>query len=447
MHLKKLQNQSFFLLALIFYTLLFGVGTAHAQEFTSSSFKVLDPVVTSGGGYSFSTSFRLDSSIGQIGIGTSSSSLFNLNADFLYFPYVTTPVISSTAGNGQVALSWTSASGVQGWTASGYNVGVGTVSGGPYTFSSSLGNVLSSTRTGVSNGTTYYFVIRVEDAYGNIIATSTQVSSTPVAPVTPPSGDGGRGGGGREPSSETAVIFSGKAYPKSTVTLLKDAQVAASTIAGTDASFKINLSGISAGNYIFSMYSEDYNGIRSSLVTFPVAVTSGVKTNVDGIFLAPTIAVDKSEVKRGDDIAIFGQSVPQSDIVISVHSDEEYFSKTVSDKDGIYLYNFDTSFLEIGSHTTKSKASIGNQLVSGYSSSVNFKVGTKNVLAPGPQKCPAKGDLNSDCKVNLVDFSIASFWYKRVLSEAFKVVDKAKLNGDGQINIVDFSIMAFYWTG
>jgi hypothetical protein len=446
MYPKKSQNQSFFLLALIFYTLLFGVGTTHAQEFTSPSFKVLDPVVTSGGGYSFSTSFRLDSSIGQIGIGTSSSSLFNLNADFLYFPYVTTPVISSTAGNGQVALSWTSASGVQGWTASGYNVGVGTVSGGPYTFSSSLGNVLSSTRTGLSNGTTYYFVIRVEDAYGNIIATSTQVSATPVAPVTPPS-RGSSGGSDREPSSETAVIFSGKAYPKSTVTLLKDAQVAASTIAGTDASFKINLSGISAGNYIFSMYSEDYNGIRSSLVTFPVAVTSGVKTNVDGIFLAPTIAVDKSEVKRGDDIAIFGQSIPKSDIVISVHSDEEYFSKTVSDKDGIYLYNFDTSFLEIGSHTTKSKASIGNQLVSGYSSSVNFKVGTKNVLAPAPQKCPARGDLNSDCKVNLVDFSIASFWYKRVLSEAFKVVDKAKLNGDGQINIVDFSIMAYYWTG
>jgi len=433
--------------------LLFGVGTTHAQEFTSPSFKVLDPVVTSGGGYSFSTSFRLDSSIGQIGIGTSSASLFNLNAGFLYFPYVTTPVISSTAGNGQVALSWTSASGVQGWTASGYNVGVGTVSGGPYTFSSSLGNVLSSTRTGLTNGTTYYFVIRVEDAYGNIIATSTQVSSTPVAPTgggSPGGSNGGGGGpssGGGGSSSETAVIFSGKAYPKSTVTLLKDAQVAASTIAGTDASFKINLSGISAGNYIFSMYSEDYNGTRSSLVTFPVAVTSGATTNVNGIFLAPTIAVDKSEVKRGDDIAIFGQSVPQSDIVISVHSDEEYFSKTVSDKDGIYLYNFDTSFLEIGSHTTKSKASIGNQLVSGYSGSVNFKVGTKNVLAPGPQKCPAKGDLNTDCKVNLVDFSIASFWYKRVLSEAFKVVDKAKLNGDGQINIVDFSIMAYYWTG
>lgn len=54
----------------------------------------------------------------------------------------------------------------------------------------------------------------------------------------------------------------------------------------------------------------------------------------------------------------------------------------------------------------------------------------------------AKSDINSDHKVNLVDFSIAAYWYKR--SSPPESVD---LNGDKIINLVDFSIMAFYWTG
>jgi hypothetical protein len=119
----------------------------------------------------------------------------------------------------------------------------------------------------------------------------------------------------------------------------------------------------------------------------------------------------------------------------------------VTDKNGIYLYNFDTSFLDLGLHSTKSKASIGNQLVSGYSNSVNFKVGTKNILATPPKKCPLKGDLNSDCKVNLVDFSIAAYWYKKPLSPAMKTMEKERLGGFGTIDLRDFSIMAYYWTG
>ena len=157
--------------------------------------------------------------------------------------------------------------------------------------------------------------------------------------------------------------------------------------------------------------------------------------------------MDKSEVKRGDNIAIFGQSAPQADIVVSVSSDEEFFGKIISDKDGIYLYNFDSSFVDYGSHYAKSKASIGNQAVSSFSSVISFKVGTKNVLAQLPTTVPAKGDLNGDGRVNLVDFSIAAYWYKRTLSAEFKPKEIERLNGDGKVDLVDFSIMAFYWTG
>jgi hypothetical protein len=254
-----------------------------------------------------------------------------------------------------------------------------------------------------------------------------------------PSGGGG-GGGGYYPSPNQ-VVFSGRAYPKSTVTLLKDAQIVATTIAGSDANFSISLSGISSGNYIFGIYSEDDKGIRSSLLTFPVSVTFGAVTNISGIFIAPTIAVDKTEVKKGDNIAIFGQSVPNSEITIIVNSEEEIFIKTPSDKNGVYLYNLDTSPLALEQHTARSKSALNGE-ISSFSKAVSFLVGTKNVLAQLPSKCPAKADLNGDCKVNLVDFSIAAYWYKRTAPPA-----SIDLNGDGKIDLVDFSIMAYYWTG
>lgn len=254
----------------------------------------------------------------------------------------------------------------------------------------------------------------------------------------PSGGGGGGGGGGVAPS--TRVIFSGKAYPKSTVTLLKDAQVAATTAAGSNADFQIDLSGLSTGNYIFSLYSEDNKGRRSSLLTFPLSVTRGATTNVSGIFIAPTIDVDKSEVKRGDYIAIFGLSASQVDVVISVTSEEEFFAKTISDKDGIYLHHFDTVVLDYGSHYTKSKASVGNQLVSSFSRVVNFKVGTKSVAKKEPEVL--KGDSNDDGQVNLVDFSITAYWYKRPSPPA-----NVDLNSDGKVDLVDFSILAYYWTG
>lgn len=258
------------------------------------------------------------------------------------------------------------------------------------------------------------------------------------------SASSGGGGGGPAPAPSipaTNVIFSGRAYPKSTITLLKDAQIAASTIAGADSTFQLGISNLAGGNYIFSVYSEDAKGVRSNLLTFPISVTSSATTSVGGIFIAPTIAVDKSEVRRGDDIAIFGQSAPNSEITISVNSEEEFFIKTPADKDGVYFQNFDTSVLEMGQHFTKSKASVNGE-ISSFGKALGFIVGTKNVEAVVIATEKSKGDLNSDKKINLIDFSIAAFWYGKVSPPT--AVD---FNADGKVNLIDFSIMAFYWTG
>ena len=182
-------------------------------------------------------------------------------------------------------------------------------------------NIATYSDTGLTASTAYFYKVRAFNTDG-YSAYSNEASSTTSAPSDGGSSGGGGGGGGGSGSSATAVIFQGKAYPGSDVTLLKDAQVVATTVAGADSNFQVTISGVSGGNYIFSVYSEDNKGVRSSLLTFPVSVTSGVTTKVSGIFIAPSIAIDKSEVRRGDNISIFGQSVPASEITVSINSEE-----------------------------------------------------------------------------------------------------------------------------
>lgn len=270
-------------------------------------------------------------------------------------------------------------------------------------------------------------------------------SPTPTPTPTPtpsptPSEPPGGGGYGSSSQPQTQVTFSGRAYPRSTVTLLKDAQITAQTVADSAANFRISVSGLSVGGYIFGVYSEDNQGRRSSLLTFPTRVTSGVAIEIGSIFIVPTIAVDKSQVKRGENVVIFGQSAPKANVTVSINSDEEFFGQVVADANGAYLYNFDTVKLAMGQHLTKSKASVG-EAVSPFGKAVNFIVGTRTILAQSPT-LPAKGDFNHDGRVNLVDFSIAAYWYKRVNPPA-----SVDLNGDDKVDLIDFSIMAFNWTG
>ena len=257
------------------------------------------------------------------------------------------------------------------------------------------------------------------------------------------SGGGGGGGGGITVYvPKTSVNFSGKAYPGSQIYLLKDGQIALSTPASPDANFNIELSGLSAGNYVFSIYAEDYKGVRSKTTSFQISVTSGASTQVSGIFIAPTINLNKKTIKQGDNLSIFGQAFPQSAVTIAINSDEEHFAKINANEQGAYLYNFDTSVLALGEHHTKAKSAIGNAL-SNYGEILKFTVNNTGKEQTNYQK----GDLSNDGKVNLIDFSILAYWYNRKISGDFKVKEKNNLNNSGNVDLVDFSILAYYWTG
>ncbi len=268
--------------------------------------------------------------------------------------------------------------------------------------------------------------------------------TTYVPPPPPPTGGGGGGGvGGYTPPSTTntaTVVFSGQAFPNSSISLLRDGVASGTTVAGPDAKFQISLGGLAVGNYSFSLVASDKDGLRSQTQSFAVGLTTGVTASITGIFFAPTLASDKTEVKQGDTISFFGQTTPSASVSLTVHSPTANFATTTSDDKGIYFYQFDTTPLIKGSHQANSKASL-KLSVSELSAALAFLVGDQSILAGKTPLC-GKGDLNCDGKVNIVDFSILAFWYHKVSFQK-----NADLNNDGKIDLVDFSIMAYYWTG
>ena len=480
--IRNLQSVGGFLIFLFSIFYFIDSNVAFATDFSSTNFKVRDPILQiGGGGQMSSTNFRLIGSVAQIAIGTSTTSNFKVLGGFLYFPFASSPVVSATAGNGQVSLSWSASQGVLGWTVSGYNVGKSTISGGPYTYTTSLGNVTSSTRTGLTNGTTYYFIVRAEDYFGNSVATSTEVSATPVAP-TPSCGDGtcngsetcstcaadcgqcgggggiissggGGGGGGAIITPSTKVILKGRAYPNAAITIFKDGSVVATPKVNVSANFTEELS-VVGGTYTFSLYAISSDNQRSLTSSFTTNVPAGLTTTISDIVIAPTIGVDKSQVKYGNDIKFFGYTYPQSQINVIINSDNPIADKTNSDKFGYWAYDLNSGILERGDHTMKSQTITPDNLKSPFSESVAFKVGDTDVLAgkltsilkpslPVAPVCSKRGDINNDGKINIVDFSIMLyFWNQRSPKNPC-----ADINGDGVANLFDFSIMLYWWTG
>lgn len=277
-------------------------------------------------------------------------------------------------------------------------------------------------------------------AAGQVITVQVMSSTTTTTPPVIPGGGGSSGSA----SSPTAVTVSGRAYPLSRVFVLRDGARAADTIAGPDGRFSVTLTRLGSGQRTISVYGEDDGGRRSVLFSFPLQVTAGATTVVSGIFISPTIDANKSAVRRGDPIVFFGKTAPQSSVTIEINSETQLFEYAQSDADGGYLYQLDSSRLEMGQHSAQSRAATGTE-ISTESSELGFVVGTENVLkGPASDTCQdRRADLNCDARVNLVDYSILAYWYGRPGPYPSGV----DLSGDGAVSLVDMSIMAYYWTG
>lgn len=236
----------------------------------------------------------------------------------------------------------------------------------------------------------------------------------------------------------TTVIFKGIAYPQSQVTLEKDGGIIATVPADPSARFQIEITNVTAGTYTFSIFAEDSAGRVGRTSNFTISVTQGTTTTVAGIFLGPTIQ-SESSYKLGDTVTILGATAPYSQVTVIVTSDVEQSYKTDAGSDGAWVLQVIADTIGAGTHSARAKAVSPTFDISGYSNTVSF-----SITQATPKPCDGKrpGDINCDGKVNLSDFSILLYFWKKTNPSN----QRADINKDGVVNIRDLSILLFYWT-
>lgn len=275
------------------------------------------------------------------------------------------------------------------------------------------------------------------------LAPPVSTTTPPTPPTPPPSSSGGGGGGGQFTGTipvrtQTRVVLQGKAYPGSTVNILKDGQVVGVSQSDNSADFSYEMSSVTPGATTFGFWSTDSKGVRSITFTTTFQVTQNAVTTVSNVFLPPTIDLKEKKANVGEVINALGSTAPNA--LVSLFVDKETTARATASSSvaGLWSAALPTDILaDEAFHAVKAmfeQIGTGAQAKSGYSQAVNFYIGTKDV------RTPSNGDINGDGKVNLVDFSILLFHWGT--GDAI-----ADLNSDGKVNLTDFSILLFNWTG
>ncbi len=273
------------------------------------------------------------------------------------------------------------------------------------------------------------------------------VISNTVSPATPPPTPNPINNNGvpltNNESGTDSAVFKGRAYPGSVISILKNGLVLNEIPAFSDGTFEVPVRNIRPGTYTFSLQAKDGNGLKSSLVTYTIIISSNVVTEVTGVIIPPTITTNKTEVRKGDTITFSGKSVPFSEVILTFFAKSGITKTLITSASGTWSYTLETNGLEMADYNAKARTKISNEF-SLYSDTILFTVGTSNKIRKNPfiSLVNARCDLNNDSRVNLLDFSIMAFWYKRT---GFPL--KVDLNSDKRINLTDLSILAYCWTG
>lgn len=267
---------------------------------------------------------------------------------------------------------------------------------------------------------------------------SQQVTVSAVVPELPPI----------EP--DTVVVFQGISYPSSTLTIQQDGSVLVELT--TDAQARFDVSAIvTPTTHTFTVFGRDQSGLIGKEANFTLTLSSGTTTTISGIFLGPTITIDKTSIGAGETATVSGTTAPQSEVNVTLGTTGVGVTagapRTIvqiasADSNGRWLKLLNADDLTVGSYTARAQATDPDtQSVSEFSKTVAFEV-----LGGGPPgACDGKlaADINCDGSVNLIDFSILMFYWESVNPANAR----ADISGDGTVNIIDFSVMMFYWTG
>jgi hypothetical protein len=183
--------------------------------------------------------------------------------------------LTATAGNGQVSLSWTGSSG-----ATSYNIKRGTSPDGETLVASGV-TMTSYVDSGLSNGTTYYYVVTAVNSSGES-SNSNEANATPTAPppdfslsASPTSSSMSRFNGS---TSYTVSVVPVNGYTGS-VTLSVSGQPSGVSVSwrpsntatpGSPATLSLTSSGAPRGNYTLTITGTDGTNTHTAQVTLTI---------------------------------------------------------------------------------------------------------------------------------------------------------------------------------
>ena len=244
-------------------------------------------------------------------------------------------------------------------------------------------------------------------------------------------------------SGTDSATFTGFAYPGAIISILKNGLVLNETSVNQDGSFSVPVKNIIPGTYTFTLQAKDSNGVKSAQVSYTIMIESGIVTVVSGVIMPPTITTDKTEVKLGDTVILSGYAIPNKEVNVNIFARNGVVKSLFANASGVWSYTLSTSNYDAGDYNVKARTKV-NEEYTKYSEVVLFTIGNKNTARKKglSSLINARCDLNNDSRVNLLDFSIMAFWYKRL-----GFPSKVDLNSDGRINLTDLSILAYCWTG
>lgn len=236
---------------------------------------------------------------------------------------------------------------------------------------------------------------------------------------------------------ETAVRFSGYAYPNALVSISKQGILALSVYADDSGYFTATLEEEYDETILYSVIARDVLGNRSLLLNYPIAIQVGYLTHLSGILFAPTVVLDKRETVLNGDIVISGYALPNREIDIIINGNQQKIFEKKTNSDGTYKYTLNLSNLSKGEYTISVKYKNDERL----SKLVKFYIGDKTLLNEDVIET-LPGDCNTDGVINLIDFSVLAFWYKKPNPPICVDVKR-----DNIVDLIDFSILAYFWTG
>jgi hypothetical protein len=245
-----------------------------------------------------------------------------------------------------------------------------------------------------------------------------------------------------------AVFVRGVTSPFATVWLLRDGGRYASIESGPDGLFTFSLKTFPAGVYMMGLYSESTEGLRSSVFPFPVQIGGGGINVFENFMLAPTINIEESRVAPGDDITVYGEAAPHTQVTVALYKDgRALLTATASTTSkGKYEILVPSISLMPGSYTALTYSATTSR-ISAPSRVLTISVGDFSVPRYRDfDVCPyVRGDLNSDCRVNTLDTVRLLEMYRNTTLDSR--LEFERLNGDRKIDMRDFGILFYNWTG